>query len=161
MHKIGNVLNRLPKSSQASANRDLHDIWQAATKAQVAHAYDAFKATYEAKFPDVVECLVKDRETLFTFYNFPDEHWRSIRTTNPIESTFGTIRHRTRQAKGCVSRQSALHMMFKLGCVAEKHWRRLRGYERLAEVVKSVKFTDGIKFEPTEETQPPSAQIAA
>lgn len=161
MHKMGNVLNRLPKSSQASAKRDLQDIWQAATKAQAAHAYDAFKATYEAKFPDAVECLVKDRETLFTFYDFPAEHWRSIRTTNPIESTFGTIRHRTRQAKGCVSRQSALHMMFKLGCVAETHWRRLRGFKQLAEVVEGIKFIDGIKFAPKEETHPPSTQKAA
>ena len=145
MHKMGNVLNRLPKSSQASAKRDLQDIWQAATKAEAQRAYESFKATYDAKFPDAVACLVKDRETLFTFYDFPAEHWRSIRTTNPIESTFGTIRHRTRQAKGCVSRQSALHMMFKLGCVAETHWRRLRGFERVAEVVEGVEFTDGSK----------------
>lgn len=161
MHKMGNVLNRLPKSSQASAKRDLQDIWQAATKAKAEREYASFKATYEAKYPDAVECLVKDRETLFTFYDFPAEHWRSIRTTNPIESTFGTIRHRTRQAKGCVSRQSALHMMFKLGCVAESHWRRLNGFEQLADVIEGIQFTDGIKFEPTEETQPPSTQKAA
>ena len=161
MHKMGNVLNRLPQSSQPSAKRDLQEIWQAETKAKAQRAYESFKATYDAKFPDAVACLVKDRETLLTFYDFPAEHWRSIRTTNPIESTFGTIRRRTRRAKGCVSRKSALHMMFKLGCVAESHWRRLRGFEHLAEVVKGVQFADGIRVEPAEESQPQSTQKAA
>lgn len=161
MHKMSNVLNRLPKSSQAHAKRDMQEIWQAETKAKAEHAYASFKATYDAKYPNAVECLVKDRETLLTFYDFPAEHWRSIRTTNPIESTFGTIRHRTRQAKGCVSRQSALHMMFKLGCVAETHWRRLNGFEQLAEVVEGIQFIDGLKIKPPEETHPPTTQIAA
>ena len=106
---------------------------------------------YEAKFPDAVECLVKDRKPLMTFYDFPAEHWRSIRTTNPIESTFGTLRHRTRRAKGCQSRESALHMTFKLGSVAQSRWRRLRGFTRLAEVVAGVPFKDGLRVDQKEE----------
>ena len=99
----------------------------------------------EAKFPDAVECPTRDRDTLMTFFDFPAEHGRSVRTTNPIESTFGTVRHRTRRAKGCVSRDRALHMIFKLGSVAETHWRRLRGFNRLAEVVAGIPFKDGVR----------------
>lgn len=144
----------------ASAKRDLRDIWQVATKAEAARAYESLKATYDAKYPDAVACLVKDRESQFTFYDFSAEHWRSIRTTNAIESTFGTIRHRTRQAKGCESRQIALLLMFKFGCVTENHWRGLRGFEHLAKVVVGVQFAAGIEIEPIGEHQPPSKQKA-
>ena len=161
LHKMGNVLNRLPKSSQSNAKRDMQNIWMAATRAEADVAFDAFESTYEAKFPNAVECLVKDRDSLMTFYDFPAEHWRSIRTTNPIESTFGTIRHRTRGSKGCVSRESALHMIFKLGCLAEKNWRRLRGFTRLAEVVAGIEFRDGVRSDENEETELEPMQKAA
>lgn len=143
VHKTANVLNKLPKSSQPKAKRALHDIWQAETRADAEKAFDAFIRTYEVKYPKVVECLLKDREELMTFYEFPAQHWQSIRTTNPIESTFGTIRHRTRRSKGCLSRNGMLHMMFKLGMCAEEKWRKLRGFDCLAKVVTGVKFRDG------------------
>ncbi|MFE8073536.1 IS256 family transposase [Marinobacteraceae bacterium S3BR75-40.1] len=143
VHKTANVLNRLPKSSQPRAKRALHDIWQAETRADAEKAFDTFIKTYEAKYPKVAECLLKDHEELMTFYDFPAKHWQSIRTTNPIESTFGTIRHRTKRSKSCLSRDGMLHMMFKLGMCAEKKWRRLRGFDYLAKVVTGVIFKDG------------------
>lgn len=118
---MSNVLNRLLTSSQASTTCDLQDIWQALTRIKGEREYASFNATYEARIPDAVACLVKYRETLLTFYDFSAECWCSIRTTKPIESTFGTIRHRAWQAKGCVSSQSTLQLMFKLGCMAETH----------------------------------------
>ena len=151
LHKTANVLNRLPKSSQSNAKKTLHDIWQAETRSRANRAFDTFVSAYEAKFPEAVECLVRDRSALMTFHEFPAEHWRSIRTTNPIESTFGTLRHRTRRAKGCLSRERALHMIFKLGSVAQSRWKRLRGFNRLAEVVAGVPFRDGIRVDQNEE----------
>lgn len=145
MHKTINVLNCLPKSSQPKAKERLHDIWQAETKDQAEEAFDLFIATYEQKFPKAAHCLIKDRDELLNFYNFPAMHWQSIRTSNPIESTFGTIRHRTRRAKGCLSRDGMLHMIFKLGMCAEKKWRRLRGFDYLADVINGVTFKDGIE----------------
>ena len=100
-------------------------------------------ATYEAKYPKATNCLIKDRDTLLTFYDFPATHWQHLRTTNPIESTFATIRHRTARTKGCVTRDTMLHMMFKLGQCAEKNWRRLRGFAYLAKVIEGVKFING------------------
>ena len=114
-------------------------------------AFDLFVKTYEAKYPKAVLCLQKDREELMAFFDFPAQHWISIRTTNPIESTFATIRHRTKRSKGCLSRDGMLHMMFKLGQCAEKNWRKLRGFNYLAKVIAGVKFNDGI--EATEESQ--------
>lgn len=143
MHKTGNVLNALPKASQPKAKQALHDIWQAETKKDAEKAFDLFVKTYEAKYPKATNCLQKDREELMAFYDFPAKHWQSIRTTNPIESTFGTIRHRTKRAKGCLSRQGMLHMMFKLGMCAQENWRRLRGFECLAKVIEGVQFRDG------------------
>jgi putative transposase len=143
MHKTGNVLNALPKASQAKAKQALHDIWQAETKKDAEKAFDLFVKTYEAKYPKATNCLQKDREELMAFYDFPAMHWQSIRTTNPIESTFGTIRHRTKRSKGCLTRQGMLHMMFKLGMCAQENWRRLRGFEWLAKVIEGVKFRDG------------------
>ena len=145
MHKTMNVLNCLPKSAQAKAKQALHDIWQAETKADADQSFDLFIATYEAKYPKATLCLHKNRDELLAFYDFPAQHWQSIRTSNPIESTFGTIRHRTKRSKGCLTRNGMLHMMFKLGQCAEKKWRRLRGFDYLAKVITGVKFKDGIE----------------
>ena len=145
MHKTMNVLNCLPKSAQPKAKQALHNIWQAETKADAEKAFDLFIKTYEPKYPKAAICLQKDREELMAFYDFPAQHWQSIRTSNPIESTFGTIRHRTKRSKGCLSRDGMLHMMFKLGLCAEKKWRRLRGFDYLAKVVTGIKFKDGVE----------------
>ena len=143
MHKTGNVLNYAPKSVQPKMKQALHDIWQAATREDANSAFDRFEKTYEPKYPKAVQCLQKDREELMAFYDFPAKHWQSLRTTNPIESTFGTIRHRTKRSKGCLSRDSMLHMIFKLGECAQKNWRKQRGFDYLAKVVRGVKFRDG------------------
>lgn len=145
VHKTRNVLNALPKSVQPKAKQALHEIWQAEIKADANRAFGAFLTTYEAKYPKATACLEKDREALFTFYAFPAAHWQSLRTTNPIESIFGTIRHRTKRTKSCLTRDGMLHMMFKLGRCAEQTWRRLRGFRQLALVIKGVQFTDGIE----------------
>lgn len=144
-HKTGNVLNYLPKSVQAKAKAALHEIWMAPTRADAQRAFDRFIESYGAKYPKAVECLSKDRDALLAFYDFPAEHWVHLRTTNPIESSFATVRHRTDRAKGCVSRASMLTFIFKLGMCAEKNWRRLRGFAQLAKVVTGVKFKDGIE----------------
>lgn len=154
MHKTMNVLNCLPTSAQPKAKQALHEIWQADTKEEAERAFDLFIRTYEPKYPKATLCLQKDREELLVFYDFPAQHWQSIRTTNPIESAFGTIRHRTNRSKGCLTRDGMLHMMFKLGLCAEKNWRRQRGWHYLAKVITGMKFTDGI-----EATQ--SDQVAA
>lgn len=145
MHKTMNILNYLPKSTQAKAKQALHAIWQAETRVAAEKAFDLFIKTYEPKYPKATTCLQKDREELMAFYDFPAQHWQSIRTTNPIESTFATIRHRTKRSKGCLSRNGMLHMMFKLGQCAEKKWRRLRGFDDLAKVITGIKFKDGIE----------------
>ena len=145
MHKSGNVLNALPKSVQPKATQALHDIWQAPTKSDAETAFDLFLETYEPKYPKAALCLEKDRDELMAFYDFPAQHWQSIRTSNPVESTFGTIRHRTKRSKGCLTRDGMLHMMFKLGQCAEQKWRRLRGFDYLAKVVTGIKFKDGIE----------------
>ncbi len=145
VHKTVNVLNRFPKSGQPKAKQALHEIWQAATKKEAEKGFDLFLKTYEAKVPKATACLRNDRHALLTFYDFPAPHWQSIRTTNPIESSFGTIRHRTRRSKGCLSREGMLHMIFKLGQCAEKKWNRLRGFEALPAVITGVTFKDGIE----------------
>ena len=145
VHKTANILNALPKTSQPKAKLALHEIWQAETKQGAESAFNLFIQTYEAKFPKAVLCLQKDREELLAFYNYPAQHWQSIRTSNPIESTFATIRHRTKRTKGCLSRDGMLHMMFKLGQCAEGKWRKLRGFDYLAKVIKGVQFKDGIE----------------
>jgi len=145
MHKTMNVLNCLPNSAQAKAKDSLHDIWQAETKTDAEKAFDLFVKMYEPKYPKAAICLQKDREELIAFFDFPAQHWQSIRTSNPIESTFGTIRHRTKRSKGCLSRDGMLHMMFKLGQCAEKKWRRLRGFNYLTKVITGVKFKDGVE----------------
>jgi len=145
MHKTMNVLNCLPKSAQPKAKQALHAIWQAETKEDADKAFDLFIDTYEPKYPKATLCLHKDRDELLAFYDFPAQHWQSIRTSNPIESTFATIRHRTKRSKGCLTRNGMLHMMFKLSQCAEKEWRRLRGFDYLAKVITGVKFKDGIE----------------
>jgi transposase-like protein len=145
VHKMANVLNKLPKSVQAKAKAMLHEIWQAETKADAEKAFDEFVATFEAKYPKATACLAKDREVLLTFYDFPAEHWVHLRTTNPIESTFATVRLRHRRTKGSGSRTACLTMVFKLTQAAEKRWRRLNGSALLPEVIRGVQFVDGIK----------------
>ncbi len=145
VHKTANVLNYLPKSVQAKAKRALHEIWMAPTRADAERAFDQFIVIYEAKYPKAVECLVKDREALLAFYDFPAEHWVHLRTTNPIESTFGTIRHRTDRAKACVTRETMLTFVYKLAMCAQKRWRRIRGFNYLAKVITGVRFQDGIE----------------
>lgn len=145
MHKTGNVLNYAPKPVQARMKQALHEIWQAETRQDAETAFAHFVAMYEPKYPKAAQCLQKDRDELLAFYDFPARHWQSLRTTNPIESSFGTIRHRTKRAKGCLSRDGMLHMIFKLGECAEQNWRRLRGFDYLAKVITGVKFKDGIE----------------
>jgi transposase-like protein len=145
VHKTANVLNKLPKGSQGRAKGMLHEIWMAETKAAAEAAFDRFLGTYEAKYPKATECLGKDRDALLTFYDFPAEHWAHIRTTNPIESTFATVRLRTVRTKGCGSRLACLTMVFKLAKCAEHHWRRLNASERLPEVIQGIPFIDGIR----------------
>lgn len=145
VHKTANVLNKLPKSIQPKAKKALHEIWMAESQQDAEAAFDLFVRTYEDKYPAAVQCLLKDQDELLTFYDFPAKHWTSIRTTNPIESTFATIRHRTKRSKGCLSSTGMLHMMFKLGQCAQKRWHRLRGFDHLAKVIRGVKFKDGIE----------------
>lgn len=145
LHKTGNVLNKMPKSVQPRAKADLHEIWQAETRADADKAFDNFIEKYGAKYTGACECLAKDRAELLTFYDFPAEHWIHLRTTNPIESTFATIRLRHRRTKGSGSRRTCLAMMYKLGRLAEKRWRRLNGHEQLTHLLQGIKFIDGIK----------------
>jgi putative transposase len=146
VHKTANVLNKLPKSQQPKAKRALQEIWMAETKKDALAAFDAFVETWGVKYDKAVECLIKDREALLAFYDFPAEHWKHLRTTNVIESSFATIRHRTVRSKGCLSNKTALAMIFKLAEAAEKSWRRLDGHNQLPKVVLGVKFTDGIEI---------------
>ena len=145
VHKTANVLNKLPKGLQGKAKAMLHEIWMAPSKADAEKAFDLFIETFQAKYPKAAECLAKDRQTLLVFYDFPAEHWAHIRTTNPIESTFATVRLRTDKTKGCGSRAACLTMVFKLAQSAERHWRRLNGCKLLDEVIRGVRFVDGIK----------------
>jgi transposase-like protein len=145
VHKTMNVLNYLPKKLQPSAKEKLHQIWMAETRKDAQAAFDAFVATYQAKHPKAVECLAKDRDALLAFYDFPAEHWAHLRTTNPIESTFATVRLRTNKTKGCGTRQATLTMVFKLAQVAEKRWRKLNGHKLLEDVLRGIRFVDGIK----------------
>ena len=132
------MLNKLPKGVQPKAKAMLHDIWMAETQAAADQAFDLFVATFAAKFPAATTCLVKDRDVLLTFYAFPAEHWMHIRTTNPVESTFATVRLRTRKTKGAGSRLACLTMVFKLAMAAQKQWRALNGSQLIAEVIDGV-----------------------
>jgi transposase-like protein len=144
VHKTANVLDKLPKRLQAEAKQKLHDIWMADTREHANQAFDLFKRIYEAKYPKAVECLAKDREVLLAFYDFPAEHWIHLRTTNPIESTFATVRLRTKRTKGCGSRIACLTMVYKLMQSASKRWRLLNGTQVLVELLRGTIFIDGI-----------------
>ena len=145
VHKTANVLNKLPKSQQPKAKSALQEIWMAATKKDALAAFDGFVETYAIKYEKAVECVTKDRDSLLAFYDFPAEHWKHLRTSNPIESTFATVRHRTVRTKGCLSNKTALAMIFKLAQAAEKSWRRLDGQDQLPKVILDIKFNDGIE----------------
>jgi putative transposase len=145
VHKTANVLDKLPKRLQPEAKEKLHQIWMAETRAQADQAFDLFLETYQAKYPKATECLAKDRSVLLTFYDFPAEHWIHLRTTNPIESTFATVRLRHRRTKGNGSRSACLTMVFKLMQSASKKWRLLNGSQLLPDVIAGVQFIDGLK----------------
>ena len=144
-HKTGNVLNCLPKAVQPKAKNALHQIWMAETRQEAYQAFDEFILTYELKFPKATASLAKDKEELLAFYDFPAEHWTHLRTTNPIESTFATVKLRTAKTRGCLSRKTMLTMVFQLCLSAQSRWRRLRGYRRLGEVIENVRFINGIR----------------
>jgi putative transposase len=145
VHKTANILNKLPKSVQPKAKSHLHQIWQADNKNEAERYFKSFVAVYEAKYPKAAQCLEKDHDSLLTFYDFPAEHWRHIRTTNPIESTFATVRLRTNKVRGCFSADTVITMAFKLCQCAQGRWIRLHRPERLAEVIKGVKFVNGLE----------------
>jgi putative transposase len=142
--QTANVLDKLPKSVQPYAKNLIHEMYMSPTKKKALKAYHRFLSEYEAKYPKATACLQKDEDVLFTFYDFPADHWRHIRTTNPIESTFATVRHRTRQTKGCGSRTATLMMVYKLASQAEKRWRKLNNASMLAHVIRDVAFIDGV-----------------
>ncbi len=146
VHKTANILNKLPKGQQVSAKSMLHEIWMAATKEDAVRAMEKFTATLQGKSPKAVECLVKDQDELLAFYDFPAEHWQHLRTSNPIESTFATVRLRTSKTKGAGSRAACLAMAFKLVESAQNHWRKLNGSTLLPAVVAGVIFKDGTKL---------------
>jgi putative transposase len=145
VHKTANVQNRLPKHLQSKSKAMLHDIWMADTKAHAEKSFDLFVTTFTDKYPKAVECLQKDRDVLLTFYDFPAKHWVHIRTSNPIESTFATVRLRTAKTRGSGSRTACLTMVFKLVQSAEKRWRSLKGSELLPEVISGIRFINGVK----------------
>jgi putative transposase len=145
VHKTANVLNKLPKSMQAKAKEKLHQIWMAPDKAEAQRHFDDFINIYGAKYPQATQCLQKDRDELLTFYDFPAEHWRHIRTTNPIESTFSTVRLRTNKVRSCFSSKTVLTMAFKLCQCAQNKWQRLHSYKKLGKVIRGVKFNNGIE----------------
>jgi putative transposase len=147
VHKTANVLDKLPKALQPQAKQRLQAIWMAPDHQQAELAFDLFVAAYEAKYPKAAECLAQDREVLLAFYDFPAEHWGHIRTTNPIESTFATVRLRTNKTRGCLSRTTMLAMVFKLWQSAAKRWHRLRAAHYLPEVMQGMTFQDGLRVE--------------
>ena len=159
VHKTANVLAKLPKSQQPKAKRALQEIWMAETKADAEVAFDAFIESYQVKYEKAVECLNKDRDVLLTFYDFPAEHWKHLRTTNPIESTFATVRHRTVRSKGCLSNRTALAMVFKLIEAAQKSWRRLDGYNQLPKLILGV-FADGLEVPAQPDPRQPTTTAA-
>ena len=155
VHKTANVLEKLPKNLQPQGKRMLHAIWNAPTREEADRAFDLFLDTFDAKYPKAVNCLAKDRTELLTFYSFPAEHWGHIRTTNPIESTFATIRLRHRKTKGNGTARACTAMMFKLAESAAKTWRKLRGYRLIPDVIRGAEFEDGILKHP----QPKAAAV--
>jgi len=157
VHKTANVLAKLPKSQQPKAKRACQEIWMAETKAAAEVAFDAFIESYALKYEKAADCLAKDRDALLAFYDFPAEHWKHLRTTNPIESTFATVRHRTIRAKGCLSNKTALAMVFKLVEGAQRSWRRLDGQAQLPKLILGVTFADGLEVAAKATRQPATA----
>ena len=157
-HKTGNVLNALPKSQHGRAKAGLQEIWQAATREEAIAAFNRFIDAYSAKYPKATEKLTKDSDELLAFYDFPAEHWQHLRTTNPIESTFATVRHRTTRTRNCVSRPTFLGLAFKLIESAEKSWRRIRAPEKVASLLEGVPFKDGL---PVTDSTPAQQPLAA
>lgn len=151
VHKMANVLNKLPKVVQPKIKEALQDIWMADTRDNAYGAFESCISRFEAKYPKAMECLAKDKEAMLSFYDYPAEHWTHIRTTNPIESVFATVRLRTTKTKNCGSRKTTLAMAYKLITTAQKKWRRLRGYRLLADVIQGVKFQDGERVEPDQQ----------
>jgi len=152
VHKTLNVLDKLPKSLQSAAHQDLREIWLSESRAAAETAMDIFAEKFAAKYPKAVDCLTKDRDALLTFFDFPAEHWTHLRTSNPIESAFATVRHRTVRTKGALSQDTARLMVFKLVMEASKSWRRLQGQKLLPKVVSGVKFHDGIEIAPDQKS---------
>jgi transposase-like protein len=144
-HKTINVLDKFPKAMRGKVLEALHEIWMAETRAQALKAWSRFESMFKDRYPAAVECLNKDKTALLAFYDFPAEHWRSLRTTNPIESIFATVRHRSSRARGCVARSTMLALVFKLIESASKRWNRLPGLQRLADVIEGIPFIDGRK----------------
>ena len=144
VHKTANILDKMPKGVQAKAKQAIQDMYMVETKKQALTAYEEFLRLYGAKFPAACACLEKDKDDLFTFYDFPAEHWVHLRTTNPIESTFATVRLRTARTKGCGSRIATLTMVYQLAAQAEKPWRRLNKHEYIALVIQGAQFVDGV-----------------
>lgn len=153
VHKLRNLLNKLPKSSQEQAKKRINDIYMAETKEAALQAYNSFISYYGSKFPKVVECLEKDKDKMLTFYDFPAEHWTHIRTTNPVESAFATVRHRTKKSKNCFSRRTILASVFKLFLESQKRWAKLKGRNKLPEVINMEKFINGINEKTLNDTQ--------
>jgi len=146
VHKTLNILDKLPRSVQPNARQDLREIWLSPDRAKAEFAIGAFAEKYAPKYDKAVDCLLKDRDALLTFFDFPAEHWTHLRTSNPIESAFATVRHRTVRMKGALSQDTARLMVFKLVMAASKTWRRLQGQNQLPKVVDGVKFRDGIEI---------------
>ena len=149
VHKTVNVLDKLPKSVQPAAKSDLREVWNAPDRVTAEAAIATFTKKYGAKYEKAVTCLAKDRDALLTFYDFPAEHWDHLRTSNPIESVFATVRHRTVRTKGALSQDTARLMLFKLVMAPAKTWRRLKGENQLPKVVQGVTFHDGVEVTDT------------
>lgn len=143
VHKSANILDKMPKSIQPKAKEKIHDIYLAPTREEALVAYNAFISVYGKKFEKACECIIKDKDVLFTFYDFPAEHWVHIRSTNVIESVFATVRLRTDKTKGCGSRLATLTMVFKLALEAQKTWHKIKGYKLIPKVIEGAKFVDG------------------
>jgi putative transposase len=158
VHKTANILNKLPKSLQAKAKQELQQIWMAATYEDALKAFNRFLTLYRAKYPKATECLEKDGDDLLAFFAFPAEHWQHIRTTNPIESTFATVRHRSTRTRNCVSRSTFLGLAFKLIEEAEKSWNKIKGADKIHALLKGTVFKNG---EAVEHNQPPVEQKLA
>jgi putative transposase len=145
VHKTANVLNKLPKSLQSKAKEHIHDIWMAPGIEEAEKNFDVFIETYGAKYPKAAECLEKDRDVLLNFYSYPAEHWKHIRTSNPIESTFATVRLRTKKVRNCFSSQTVVTMAFQLCRCAEKRWQKINAVKKLVKVIEGVQFVDGVE----------------